>query len=149
MAFLNEDDDAPYTRPSLARSSFKEEGAEALNKIGTFFKNTGGLIAKKYEETDFKALGQKISTKASEAGKTVVETTENLDVQLTKKVEEIKESEETKNAVMQTKTKWSALRTKVKGIFTKNEDSKAGLEPQEGPVEDDGSPVPDMLRLEG
>ena len=50
---------------------------------------------------------------------------------------------------MQTKTKWSALRTKVKGIFTKNEDSKTGLEPQEGPVEDDGSPVPAMLRLEG
>ena len=41
------------------------------------------------------------------------------------------------------------MRTKVKGIFAKNEESKTGSEPLEGPVEEDGSPVPDMLRLEG
>ena len=55
IAFLNEEEDAHEQRNTLARSSFREDGAEALDKIGSFFKKTGGLIAKKYEETDFKA----------------------------------------------------------------------------------------------
>ena len=83
IAFLNEEEDAHEQRNTLARSSFREDGAEALDKIGSFFKKTGGLIAKKYEETDFKAIGKSIKTGAKTAGKTVVETTENLDVQIT------------------------------------------------------------------
>ena len=51
-----------------------------MSKVGSFFKKTGGLIAKKYEETDFKAIGQSIKTGATSAGKTVVETTEAVDV---------------------------------------------------------------------
>ena len=54
-----------------------------------------------------------------------------------------------KDTVTKTKTGWSALRTKVKGIFAKNEAGNDEAENREGPQEDEGSPVPDMLRLEG
>ena len=54
-----------------------------------------------------------------------------------------------KETVTKTKTGWSTLRTKVKGIFAKNEAGNKEAENREGPPEDDGSPVPDMLRLEG
>ena len=54
-----------------------------------------------------------------------------------------------KERVTKTKTGWSTLRTKVKGIFAKNELGNTEAENHEGPQEDDGSPVPDMLRLEG
>ena len=79
IAYLNDDEDE-YDVNNIGRSSFREESAEALSKVGSFFKRTGGLIAKKYEETDFKAIGQSIKTGATSAGKTVVETTEAVDV---------------------------------------------------------------------
>jgi len=149
IAYLNDDEDDYEQRTNMARSSFRDESAEALSKVGSFFKKTGGLIAKKYEETDFKAIGQSIKTGATSAGKTVVETTEAVDVQLTQKVSELKESEEMNNAEAKIKTGWSALRTKVKGIFAKNEGERNEAAGDEGPQDDLGSPVPDMLRLEG
>ena len=53
------------------------------------------------------------------------------------------------NAEAKIKTGWSALRTKVKGIFAKNEGERSAAVGNEGPQDDLGSPVPDMLRLEG
>ena len=68
---------------------------------------------------------------------------------MTQKVSELKESEEMNNAEAKIKTGWSALRTKVKGIFAKNEGERSAAVGNEGPQDDLGSPVPDMLRLEG
>ena len=117
-------------------------------------------MKKKYEETDFKEtasqVGSSVKSGAQIAGSKALVTVSQVDVWSTEKLQQVRESERVGKAVEGTKKGWMRLSTKVKGWFSKADERqeeenevKKEEHKEEQHEEDDGSPVPDMLRLEG
>ena len=157
MAYLDEKEDfRGYSEKSSMDTGTEGNSSAAISQ---FFRRQSTAVKKKYVETDFKGGAKNL-------GNSITSASKNAGAKISKGVKEINVKQKTEKV----KTGFFRFATKVKGLFKSStpddEEEKDGsnfkvpgvnaeevkeeekADPKNESGDSDGSPIPDMMKLE-